>query len=75
MEVLAALQNPAGVVVSELVQTKVLRDIFSERQLQEIMVDFWLNHFNVYIRKNQDAPYFITAFERDTIRPHALGPF
>ena len=75
VETLAALASPQAVVVSELTQTKLLRSIFSERQLQEVMVDFWLNHFNVYIRKNQEAPYLITGYERDTIRPHALGSF
>jgi len=75
IEVLAAFNGPANVVSSELVQTKLLRDIYSERQLNEVMVDFWLNHFNVYLRKSQQAPYFITAFERDTIRPRALGNF
>jgi uncharacterized protein (DUF1800 family) len=75
IEMLAAFNGPAGVIGAELVQTKILRDIFSERQLNEVMVDFWLNHFNVYIKKSQQAPYFITSFERDTIRPHALGHF
>jgi uncharacterized protein (DUF1800 family) len=75
LEVLAAFNGPANVVSSELVQTKLLRDIYSERQLNEVMVDFWLNHFNVYLKKSQQAPYFITAFERDTIRPRALGNF
>ena len=75
IEVLAAFNGPAGVVAGELVQTKILRDIYSERQLNEVMVDFWLNHFNVYMKKSQQAPYFITAFERDTIRPRALGHF
>ena len=75
VEVLAAFSSPQAVIASELVQTKLLRSIYSERQLEEVMVDFWLNHFNVYIRKNQQAPYFIAAFERDTIRPHALGTF
>jgi len=74
-EILAAFNGPAGVVGAELVQTKLLRDIYSERQLNEIMVDFWLNHFNVYVKKSQQAPYFITAYERDTIRPRALGHF
>jgi uncharacterized protein (DUF1800 family) len=75
LEVLAALANPQGVVASEIVQTKLLRDIYSERQLNEVMVDFWLNHFNVYLRKSQEAPYLITSFERDSIRPRALGHF
>ncbi len=75
VEILAAFSGPAQVISGELVQTKLLRDIFSERQLNEVMVDFWLNHFNVYLRKSQQAPYFITSYERDTIRPRALGNF
>jgi uncharacterized protein (DUF1800 family) len=39
------------------------------------MTDFWLNHFNVYIRKNQNEPYLLPSYERDVVRPHALGKF
>ena len=39
------------------------------------MTDFWLNHFNVYVRKNQNEPYLLPAYERDVIRPNALGKF
>lgn len=75
LEQFAALERPAAVVAAEAVQTKLLRDIYSERQLNEIMTDFWLNHFNVYLRKNQFAPYYIATYARDTIRPRALGNF
>ncbi len=75
LEALAAFTTPEGVVAAEDIQTKLLRDIYSNRQLNEIMVDFWLNHFNVYMKKSQDAPYFIAAYARDNIRPHALGSF
>ena len=75
LEALAAFQTPQGVVSAEAIQTKLLRDIYSERQLNEVMVDFWLNHFNVYIKKSQDAPYYIAAYDRDSIRPYALGNF
>lgn len=74
-EAIAAFQTPQGVVAAEDIQTKLLRDIYSERQLNEVMVDFWLNHFNVYMRKSQDAPYYIAAYDRDAIRPYALGSF
>jgi uncharacterized protein (DUF1800 family) len=74
-EALAAFSGPEGVVAAEDVQVKLLRDVYTERQLQEVMVDFWLNHFNVYIRKSQQAPYYIAAYERDSIRPYALGRF
>jgi uncharacterized protein (DUF1800 family) len=56
-------------------QVRLVRDIYSERQLEAVMTDFWLNHFNVYVRKNQNEPYYIPAYERETIRPHALGKF
>jgi uncharacterized protein (DUF1800 family) len=75
LEELAAFNRPEGVIVAEDTQTKLLRDIYSERQIQEIMVDFWLNHFNVYIRKSQQAPYYIASYERDKIRPFALSSF
>jgi uncharacterized protein (DUF1800 family) len=74
-ELLTALQNPARMVAMEALQTRLLRDIYSERQLEAVMTDFWLNHFNVYLRKNQNEPYLLPAYERDTIRPHALGRF
>ncbi len=74
-EILAAIQNSTRMVASEEMQTRLLRDIYSERQLEAVMTDFWLNHFNVYVRKNQNEPYLIPAYERDVIRPHALGKF
>jgi uncharacterized protein (DUF1800 family) len=73
-EVIRALTNPAGVVASELQQAKLIREIYSEKQLLEVMTDFWFNHFNVFQYKNQDV-YYTTAYERDVIRPHALGRF
>ena len=73
-ETVMALNNPQQVVVNELVQAKLLRAIYSERQLQEVMTDFWFNHFNIFIGKGADR-YLITSYERDVIRPHALGKF
>lgn len=58
----------------ELQQAKLLRAVFSERQLQEVMVDFWFNHFNVFAGKD-NARLMLTVYERDAIRPHALGKF
>ena len=55
-------------------QAKLLRAIYSERQLDEVMTDFWFNHFNVFIGKGADR-YLVTSYERDVIRPHALGKF
>ena len=74
-EVLAAFNGPKSVVAAEDIQVKLLRDIYSERQLKEIMVDFWLNHFSVYMNKSEEAPYYIAAYERNAIRPYALGRF
>jgi uncharacterized protein (DUF1800 family) len=73
-EVYYAMTNPTGVVVTELQQAKILRAVYSERQLEEVMTDFWFNHFNVYLNKDTDT-YLVTSYERDAIRPHALGKF
>jgi uncharacterized protein (DUF1800 family) len=75
VEAIAAFNNPSNVVQAEDVQVKLLRDVYTDRQLQEVMVDFWLNHFNVYIKKSQQAPYYIAAYERTAIRPYALRRF
>jgi uncharacterized protein (DUF1800 family) len=61
-------------IVIELQSAKLIRAIESERQLQEVMVDFWFNHFNVFSAKG-DLRWLITSYERDAIRPHALGKF
>ncbi len=74
-EIFAAMQNSTRMVGAEEMQVRLLRDIYSERQLEAVMTDFWLNHFNVYVRKNQNEPYLIPAYERDVIRPNALGKF
>jgi uncharacterized protein (DUF1800 family) len=73
-EILRALASPQGVVTGELQQAKVMRAIYSQRQLLEVMTDFWINHFNVFIFKDR-CPYYTTAYERDVIRPHAMGKF
>jgi uncharacterized protein (DUF1800 family) len=61
-------------VVQELMQAKVIRAVMSERQLEEVLVDFWFNHFNVFVQKGQVRQY-LTEYERDAIRPHVLGRF
>ena len=66
------LQQKANSVVVELSEQKVLRAIYSERQLQEVLTDFWFNHFNVDARKGRDR-FLLTEYERETIRPRALG--
>jgi uncharacterized protein (DUF1800 family) len=73
-ETIVALNHPEQVVDEELVQGKLLRATYSERQLQEVMTDFWFNHFNVFIGKDADR-FLLTSYERDVIRPHALGKF
>jgi uncharacterized protein (DUF1800 family) len=61
-------------VVAELAMAKVTRSIYSERQLQQVMDDFWFNHLNVFAGKGEDR-YYLTAYERDVIQPHTLGKF
>jgi len=61
-------------IVAELSMAKVTRAVYSERQLDEEMVDFWYNHFNVFAAKGADR-WLITSYERDAIRPHAMGKF
>src|ERR1700752_3952335 len=73
-ETVMALANPQMVITTELQQAKLLRAAYSERQLDEVMTDFWFNHFNVFMGKGPDR-YLLTAYERDVIRPHALGKF
>jgi uncharacterized protein (DUF1800 family) len=58
----------------ELIQQKLVRAVASSRQLQEVMTDFWFNHFNVFLNKDADL-WYITSYERDVIRPLALGKF
>jgi hypothetical protein len=73
-EYFLAMNGPVGVVINELQQAKLLRALYGERQLQEVMTDFWFNHFNIYLNKDADQ-YLVTAYERDVIRAHALGKF
>ena len=61
-------------VVDELQQAKVLRAVYSERQLDEVLADFWMNHFNVYASKGPER-FLVGAYERDVIRPRAWGRF
>lgn len=76
VEIAAALQGgPLRVVGAEALESRLLRDVYSERQLQAVMTDFWLNHFSVYARKNQNEPYYLASYENDTILQNALGKF
>src|SRR5579863_426157 len=73
-ETLQAMNNPQGVVTDELLQAKVLRAVYSERQLQEVMTDFWFNHFNIYVGKGPDR-LMLANYEQEVIRPRAMGKF
>jgi len=61
-------------IVSEMQAAKITRAVLSERQLEEVMVDFWLNHFNVYAQKGP-VLWTVPSYEREVIRPYALGRF
>ncbi len=62
------------VVNQDLSEAKLLRAVYSNRQLEEVLTDFWYNHFNVFLDKGADR-YMVTSYERDAIRPHVLGHF
>src|SRR5262245_44710714 len=66
--------RPQQEVVQESQQAKILRAVYSERQLQEVMTDFWFNHFNVYVQKGPDR-ILTASYERDAIRPNVFGKF
>ncbi|MEO6051780.1 MAG: DUF1800 domain-containing protein [Pyrinomonadaceae bacterium] len=66
--------KPAGQIVPQIVANRVLRAVYSERQLQEVMVDFWQNHFNVFAGKAA-VRWYIPSYERDVLRKNALGNF
>jgi uncharacterized protein (DUF1800 family) len=61
--------------MSQLQSERVARAVSSNRQLEEVMTDFWLNHFNVYAAKGPPEAYYLVQYERDVIRPNALGKF
>lgn len=74
---------PRLVPAEDLKEAKVFRAVYSNRQLEEVLVDFWFNHFNVDVTKNITAPgqsqnlehLLIGSYERDAIRPHVFGHF
>ncbi len=72
-EQLAKVQGP-GRIVAELSMAKIDRAIYSNRQLEAVMEDFWFNHFNVFAGKGADR-WLLTSYLRDTIRPHTMGKF
>lgn len=66
--------NPESVIGSDLSDGKILRAVYSAHQFQELLVDFWFNHFNVFLDKGADH-YMVSSYERDAIRPHVFGKF
>ena len=69
-----AANQPQQFVNAELIENKLYRAIYSNHQLEEVLVDFWLNHFNVFNGKGQTR-VLLTSYERDAIRPHVFGRF
>jgi len=70
-----AMQGGIRLIAAQALDERVLRDVYSERQLQAVMDDFWLNHFSVYVRKNQNEPYLLASYERDAVLPNSMGKF
>lgn len=66
--------KPAGQLLPAIAANRILRAVYSERQLQEVMVDFWQNHFNVFAGKAA-VRWYIPSYERDVLRKNALGNF
>ena len=65
---------PQQLIAYDLTEGKLARAIFSSRQLEEQLVDFWYNHFNVFLDKGADR-FLVPTYEREAIRPHVLGQF
>jgi uncharacterized protein (DUF1800 family) len=61
-------------VLNEAIKAKLLRAVDSPKQLQEVMVDFWYNHFNVDANKGR-SPFLVGVYEQVAIRPYVLGRF
>ncbi len=66
--------KPQGELLRQLVNQKILRAAYSNNQLNEVLTDFWFNHFNVAVAKGGVAQFMI-SYERDAIRPNVLGKF
>src|SRR5205814_10477385 len=66
--------KPAAQILPQITANRILRATYSERQLQEVMVDFWQNHFNVFSGKAA-VRWYIPSYERDVLRKNALGNF
>jgi uncharacterized protein (DUF1800 family) len=73
-EAMSSQVDSAYYMGAELQQARMMRDILSERQLQQVMTDFWMNHFNIYLPKDSDR-WYTTSYERDVVRKYALSNF
>jgi uncharacterized protein (DUF1800 family) len=74
-------RQPQQALIADLKEGKVYRALYTNRQLEEVLVDFWFNHFNVFegkavqVAANGSVRAFLASYERDAIRPHVLGHF
>jgi uncharacterized protein (DUF1800 family) len=71
---ITVMNGAQQVVYSDLAEAKLMRSVYSNKQLEEVLTDFWFNHFNVFFDKGPDRDY-VTSYERDVIRPNVLGKF
>jgi uncharacterized protein (DUF1800 family) len=69
-----AIREESRIIVREAVEARLVRATMSERRLEQVMTDFWFNHFNVFVGKGLDR-LWVGAFEEQAIRPYALGRF
>jgi uncharacterized protein (DUF1800 family) len=67
-------RSPQQVVISDLREAKLYRALYSNRQLEEVLADFWFNHFNIFEGKDRERA-MLASYEREAIRPHVLGKF
>ena len=70
-----AARNPRQIVLDDLREGRLYRALYSSRQLEEVLTDFWLNHFNVYEQKGVPEQLSLASYENEAIRPHVLGHF
>jgi uncharacterized protein (DUF1800 family) len=74
LDLYRADQRSIGVILDQFATAKLVRAAHGQNQLQEVLVDFWFNHFNVFVSEGFDR-FSTPAYERDAIRPHVLGRF
>jgi uncharacterized protein (DUF1800 family) len=71
---ISIMNGAQQIIYADLSEGKLLRAVYSNKQLEEVLTDFWFNHFNVFFDKGADRDY-VTSYERDVIREHVLGKF